>query len=108
VQGSIADADGLPAAGVWVVLVPEEGRREQRHLYKYQTTDQYGHFDLRGIRPANYKLFSWQEVEANAWESPEFLKPFEEKGEKIELQEGEQKTIKLTTISTKPPEPATP
>jgi hypothetical protein len=36
------------------------------------------------------------------------LKPFEEKGEKIELQEGEQKTIKLTTISTKPPEPATP
>lgn len=108
VQGSITDADGLPAAGVWVVLVPEEGRREQRHLYKYQTTDQYGHFDLRGIRPANYKLFSWQEVDANAWESPEFLKPFEEKGEKIELQEGEQKTIKLATIPTKPPEPATP
>jgi Carboxypeptidase regulatory-like domain len=108
VQGSVTDADGLPAAGVWVVLVPQAGRREQRHLYKYQTTDQYGHFDLRGIRPAEYKLFSWQEVETNAWESPEFLKPFEEKGEEIELQEGEQKTIKLTAIPGERTEPAAP
>jgi len=108
VQGSVTDADGLPAAGVWVVLVPQTGRREQRHLYKYQTTDQYGHFDLRGIRPAEYKLFSWQEVETNAWESPDFLKPFEEKGEKIELQEGEQKTIKLTMIPGEHVEPGAP
>ena len=108
VQGSVTDADGLPAAGVWVVLVPQADRRALRYLYKSQTTDQYGHFDLRGIRPAEYKLFSWQEVETNAWESPEFLKPFEEKGEKIELQEGEQKTIKLTTIPGERVEPAAP
>lgn len=46
---SVADADGLPAAGVCVVLVPELARHRISLLYKTQTTDQYGHFDLRGI-----------------------------------------------------------
>jgi hypothetical protein len=27
VQGSVVDKDGLPAAGVWVVAVPDEPRR---------------------------------------------------------------------------------
>jgi hypothetical protein len=101
VQGTVADKDGLPAAGVWVVLVPELAHRTQDRLYKTLTTDQYGHFNLRGIPPGEYKLFSWEEVESGAWEDPEFLKPFEEKGEKIVLQEGDQKTLSLATIRTK-------
>jgi protocatechuate 3,4-dioxygenase beta subunit len=100
VQGAVSDADGLPAAGVWVVLVPELKHREQYRLYKTQTTDQNGRFDLRGIPPGDYKLFSWEEVEMGAWEDPEFLKPFEEKGEKITLREGDQKTLSLVTIRT--------
>jgi hypothetical protein len=101
VQGTVSDGDGLPAAGVWVVLVPEVKYRTQHRLYKTQTTDQYGYFDLRGISPGEYKLFSWEEVEMGAWEDPEFLKPFEEKGGKIALQEGDQKILNLLTIRTK-------
>jgi hypothetical protein len=101
VQGTASDADGLPAAGVWVVLVPDVKHRTQYHLYKSQTTDQYGRFDLRGISPGEYKLFSWEEVELGAWEDPEFLKPFEEKGEKVALQEGDQKALNLATIRAK-------
>ena len=100
-QGTVSDADGLPAVGVWVVLVPEVKYRGQSRLYKTQTTDQYGHFDLRGISPGEYKLFSWEEVEMGAWEDPEFLKPFEEKGGKVALQEGDQKILNLVTIRTK-------
>lgn len=101
VQGTVSDADGLPAAGVWVVLVPEVKYRTEYRLYKTQTTDQYGHFDLRGISPGEYRLFSWEEVEMGAWEDPEFLKPFEEKGAKIAVQEGDQKTLSLSAIRTK-------
>jgi protocatechuate 3,4-dioxygenase beta subunit len=100
IQGTVADADHLPAAGVWVVLVPDEARRSQSRLYEARTTDQYGHFDLRGITPGNYKLFSWEEVEQGAWEDPEFLKSFEDKGEKIVVQEGDSKSIDLVTIKT--------
>jgi len=108
VQGSIFDTENLPAAGVWLVLVPDAEHRTQSRRYKTQTTDQYGHFELRGIAPGDYKLFSWEEVESGAWEDPEFLKPFEGKGESVSLQEGEQKTVNLTAIRTKAPEEAKP
>jgi len=98
VQGTVKDADGLPAAGVWVVLVPDEAHRNEFRLFKYRTTDQYGRFDLRGIAPGDYKLFSWEEVELNAWEDPDFLKPFEPKAETISLQEGDGKSAELVAI----------
>jgi hypothetical protein len=98
----------LPAAGVWVVLVPDVAHRSQYRLYKTQTTDQYGHFDLRGIPPGEYKLFSWEEVESGAWEDPDSLQPFEQKGEKVALQEGDQKAVNLVTIRTRSPAEAKP
>jgi carboxypeptidase family protein len=100
VQGTVTDADGLPLAGVWVVLVPEEAHRGQMQLYRETTTDQYGHFELRGIPPGDYKLFSWDQVENGAWQDPEFLKPFEEKGEEVKLQEGDSKSVNLAAIRT--------
>jgi len=45
-SGTAADEDGLAAAGVWVVLVPDLAHRTQDRLYKTLTTDQYGRFDL--------------------------------------------------------------
>jgi hypothetical protein len=108
VRGIVVDEDNLPAVGVWVALLPDEGHRGARRLYKSAVTDQYGHFELRGIAPGDYKLFSWEEAESGAWEDPEFLKPFEEKGEKITLQENDQKTLNLTTIQTKAAESPKP
>jgi protocatechuate 3,4-dioxygenase beta subunit len=98
VQGSVLDADHLPAAGVRVVLVPDPRHRSRNDLFKSQTTDQYGHFDIRGIAPGEYKVFSWEEVEDGAWEDPEFLRLFEEKGESVETGESDQKTLNLTAI----------
>lgn len=67
-------------AGVWVVVVPEEQKRKQHYLFKPITTGQYGHFDLRGLAPGKYKLFSWDGVEQGEWEDTDFLKDSEEKG----------------------------
>jgi hypothetical protein len=100
VLGTVTDMDGLPPAGVWAVLVPEEAYRGQMQMYKETTTDQYGHFELRGIPPGDYKLFSWDQVENGAWQDPEFLKPFEEKGEEVKLQEGDSKSVNLVAIRT--------
>jgi len=93
---------------VVVVLVHEEAHRGSRRLYKPASTDQYGRFELRGIAPGDYKLFSWEEAESGSWEDPEFLRPFEEKGEKVSLQEGDQKTLNLTAIRTESVEPRKP
>jgi len=100
VQGGVINAEGLPAVGVWVVLVPNGKHRALLGLYKQAQTDQRGQFSLRGISPGDYTLFSWNEVEVGAWEDPDFLKAFEDKGEKITVQEGEGKSINLTAIGT--------
>jgi hypothetical protein len=101
VQGVVTDEDRLPAPGVYVALVPDsEARRAKHRLYKSQTTDQYGHFDLRGIAPGDYLLFSWTEIEEGAWEDPEFIKEFIEKkkGQNIALQEGDTKSQNLVAL----------
>jgi hypothetical protein len=59
-KGAVSDEDGLPAADVQVVLVPEVSRRSLHRFYKSVTTDQYGHFEIRGIAAGDYRLFSWE------------------------------------------------
>jgi 5-hydroxyisourate hydrolase-like protein (transthyretin family) len=101
VQGSVADKDGLPAAGVWVVAVPDEARRTTFRLFKSQTTDQYGKFDLHGLAPGEYKFFAWEGVENNAWEDDDFLKPFEPQGAKLEVRDEDSTKVNLTAIAIK-------
>jgi hypothetical protein len=108
VQGTVMDSDGLPQAGVSIVLVPDLAQRENYQKYKTESTDQYGNFDLRGIAPGDYKLFSWVEVEQDAWQDPEFLRQFEDKGQRITLQDGDHTTVKVTVIQTKTPESSKP
>jgi len=101
VQGNVTDKDGLPAAGIWVVAVPDEARRTNFRLFKSQTTDQYGQFDLHGLAPGSYKFFAWDGVESNAWEDEEFLKPFESQGKEIEVHDLDTAKLGLTLIGTK-------
>jgi hypothetical protein len=51
------------------------------------------------IAPGDYKLFSWEPMnELYGWEDPDFLKPFESKGQSISLQEGDGKSLELVAI----------
>jgi len=101
VQGAATDRDGLPAAGVWVVAVPDEARRGNSRLFKSQTTDQYGKYDLHGLAPGSYRIFAWAGIEQGEWEDPEFLRPQEAKGELLELQDEDAKTVNLKVIEKK-------
>jgi protocatechuate 3,4-dioxygenase beta subunit len=100
IEGTVTDENGLPSAGAVVALVPEGQHRKQYHLYKNTTTDQYGKFILRGVTPGQYKLFSWKEVENDAWEDPDFLKPFESKGVEVNAEENGHATLALKLIPT--------
>ncbi len=85
--------------GALVVLVPEPRHRGQAHLYKTTTTDQYGHFTLRGIAPGDYKLFAWEDIEAGAYRDADFLRPYEERGESLGVVEADRHSAQLKLIS---------
>ena len=101
VQGTVVDKDGLPAAGVWVVAVPDEARRTSFRLFKSQTTDQYGKFDVHGLAPGSYRIFAWAGIEQGEWEDPEFLRPQEAKGEVLEVRDEDAKEVNLKVIEKK-------
>lgn len=104
IQGTVSDTENLPVAGVWVVLIPDEPHRDQFRLYQKTSTDQYGHFLLRGIPPGEYRIFCWDDVEDGAWEDPDFLKPFEKHGQTVSLEEVDSRTVDVVAIKTKIPE----
>lgn len=94
----VAAKEGQPFGGAHVVLVPEASRRDQARLFKLASTDQYGHFVLRGIAPGDYKLFAWEELESGAYQDPEFLKRYEEQGEALRVEENSPLGAQLKLI----------
>jgi len=98
VQGTVLNEDTLPAVGAWAVAIPD--KKTRRASYSADT-DQYGHFEVRGLPPGKYKLFSWGAPQQGAWEDPEFLKEYEAKATVIEVDEGDAKTVQLKLIRAK-------
>ena len=97
IDGTVMNSKQQPATGAAIMLIPDT-RRDQRQFYKYTTTDQYGHFSIKGIAPRNYKLFAWEDVEPGAAEDPEFLKPYENKGQAFSIEEKSRHNAQLELI----------
>jgi protocatechuate 3,4-dioxygenase beta subunit len=96
VDGDVKDPKDQPATSATVVLIPDQ--RDLHGLYHVANTDQNGHFNIKGIKPGKYKLFAWDDVQGDQYEDPDFLKPFEDKGEAIEFSEGDKFSKDLTLI----------
>jgi len=111
-SGVVLDAESLPAAGATLVLIPDPPHRNVVEQYKSTTTDQNGKFSMAGLTPGDYKLFSWDSAEESEedyppdWVDPEWLKPFESKGESIHLEEADRKSVNLHLIETRSDSPA--
>jgi protocatechuate 3,4-dioxygenase beta subunit len=100
----IVTKDEQPFKGGTVTLVPDPPSRGQLRLYKSSSTDQLGHFQLQGIAPGDYKIFAWENIDTNAWTSPEFLQPYETRGESVHVAEGSHSTVNTEVIPKTDPE----
>ena len=83
VSGAVVDASGATASGVQAVLVPDEARRGRSDAYFTATTGQNGQFAFSNVPPGRYKLFAWEEVPAGAYQYPDFIRRYEERGQSI-------------------------
>ena len=101
IQGVVMNADPVPVSAVWVTLIPEDSKRDQKRLFNSVRSRANGKFEFRGVAPGDYTLFSWDNIEEHEWDDPEFLKPFKSKGLSVRVAEGENKTVDLTVIQTK-------
>jgi hypothetical protein len=98
-QGRVIDSSGKPVPNARAVLVPESARRQRGDLYKNVATDEAGRFQLTGLAPGTYKLFAWERIEDGAWQDPQFIRLFEDKGTPVQIRENQQATIETRVIS---------
>jgi protocatechuate 3,4-dioxygenase beta subunit len=98
VDGSVANDKGEPSAGAMVTLVPEGPRRASSMFFKSGTSDQTGHFTFKDVAPGEYTVYAWDQVDQGAVQDPDFLKPFEDKGKKLKIEEKARENITLEMI----------
>jgi protocatechuate 3,4-dioxygenase beta subunit len=97
IAGTVVDGKGQPIANATVVDVPSEERRMRADLYQRDTTDENGHFNLRGLNPGKYTVLAFEELQEDV-RQPGFLKSFDKRGESVELDEGTRKNVVLKVI----------
>ena len=98
IEGTVVDGAGKPAADATVVTVPSSGKLGRPDAYQFGRTDENGHFALRGINPGEFLVLAFEEMQED-YRTPEFVKKYEGKGEKMELEEGGKKNVVLKLIT---------
>jgi hypothetical protein len=96
IEGSVKDDKQQTTPRATVVLVPSPTDATPR--YKSASTDQNGHFVLRGIAPGKYKLYAFDQIDSGAFYDVDYMKPFDGKGETVDVSEGDRLTRDLTLI----------
>jgi len=98
IEGTVVDREGKTFAGASVVSVPSSGKNGRPDAYQFDRTDEKGHFALRGMNPGEFLVMAFEEMPGD-YRAAEFLKKYERKGQKVELEEGGKKSVVLKVIA---------
>jgi hypothetical protein len=99
VTGFVKDSRGDIVPESTVVLIRQDRVEGTAPLSMVSTTDQDGSFSVRGVIPGMYLVLAWKEVQRGAYESPDFLKSFENRGRRIRLDGASTVNLDLRVIA---------
>jgi len=97
ITGRVVDGNGQPIANATVVDVPSAEHRTRSDLFQRDTTDESGHFSLRGLNPGKYTVLAFEELQEDV-RQPDFMKSYGTRGEIVQLDEGTRKNVVLKLI----------
>ena len=98
-EGAVVDSKDQPVSDAMVIAVPSLENRKCRDLFKKVSTDQRGHFVIRGIRPGEYTLLALDELDED-YRDPDVVKPFEDRGQAVRLEKDQHAVLALKVIQT--------
>jgi hypothetical protein len=97
VSGKVTDSQSQPVSGVAVVIIPAD--RERLDLFRRTDTDRNGTFTFdSNLLPGEYKVFSWEAFDNNAFRDPDFLKPYEQLGKEVFVTESSNSSVEVIVI----------
>jgi hypothetical protein len=100
ISGRVVDDHQQPVPVTTLVLVHDNGLR-YRVNEKSAFSDPSGRFEFLNVAPGNYKLFAWENVERGAWQDPEFMRSFENRGVAVTIEEGGKVSLDVKVIEAR-------
>jgi uncharacterized surface anchored protein len=93
VDAVVMDGDNKPVAGAVVAVIPKDGSRPQ-----VMTADDSGILSVKGLKPGDYRLVAWEDVEQGALYDPDFLRQFDKEGKSVKLDASGHEALQLKAI----------
>ena len=101
IEGTVTGPDGNPFPGATVVLVSDKPIRTRRGGGPETTsTDQNGHFIFRGLRPANYSISAWEDIDDEEYLDPDFTTRQGSRFTGVKITEGDSQNLNLKLITS--------
>jgi hypothetical protein len=98
IDGTVTQSQSQAVKKAFIVAVPEGERRKRENTWKTTSSDQYGHFTLRGLTPGRYTLLALEDPDIGIWMDPDFLKKVEDRGTSISVRENDREQVQLRLI----------
>jgi hypothetical protein len=99
-NGSVVDEKQQPVPNVLVLLAPDIAHRNRTDLFQQVITGTSGRFQIEFVPPGDYKLFAWKNIEDDAWQDPDFMQTYENRGKPIRVIEASKQDVSLALIAT--------
>jgi protocatechuate 3,4-dioxygenase beta subunit len=94
VDAVVMDKDGKAAWNATVAVVPKDGANIQ-----VRTADENGMLSLHGLKPGDYKLYAWEDVEQGAPFDPDLLKQYEGQAKSVKLDASDHQAVMLKAVA---------
>jgi hypothetical protein len=94
VDAVVLDKDGKAGWHAVVALIPKDGS-----LTVVQTADENGILSFKGLKPGEYRLLAWEDVESGAPYDRDFLRPFEALAKSVKLDAAGHDAVQLKAIA---------
>jgi hypothetical protein len=100
IEGRVLNDKNQPVVDAVVGLLPAaaSARGFRTDMYKTTSTDASGKFEVRGLPPGDYKVFSWEDVDKTSIIDQDFIRLYESQGKTLHIGEGEKPSLDLTVI----------
>jgi hypothetical protein len=93
IAGTVVTATQQASAGATIAAVPTS-----QGAYRSATADAEGNFSMPGVPPGEYRIFAFEDIERFAWQNTEYMRPYQNRGTLVRLEEGGRSTLALTVI----------
>jgi uncharacterized surface anchored protein len=94
VDAVVLNKDGKAGWHAVVALIPKDGG-----MTVVQTADENGILSFKGLKPGDYRLLAWEDVESGAPYDPDFVKPFEAQAKSVKLEAAGHEAVQLKAIA---------